>query len=90
MNYDELFKQPAFKAIKPEVLNNFKNLVENIKGKNANESMLHIMNFYNSMPKDTNLSREESNALMQAIVVNLSSEDRKNFLKMIDIINNFV
>ena len=90
MNYEELFQKDAFKSINPDILEKFKILASNIQGKSANEAILYIMNFYNSIPKDIKLSKEESDALMEAIILNLSSEDRKRFLEMIDLINNFI
>lgn len=90
MNYEELFKKDAFKRINPEILEKIKMLSINIQGKSSNESILYIMDFYNSMPKDINLSKEERDAVMEAIILNLSKEERKNFLKMLDLINNFV
>lgn len=90
MNYEELFKKDAFKSINPDILQKFKMLSSNIEGKSVNESILYIINFYNSIPKDTKLSKEESDALMEAIILNLSLEDRKKFLQMIDLINNFI
>ena len=90
MDYERLFKEDAFKSINPQVLENFKVLVKNIQGKSINESMMSIMTFYSSIPKDVKLSKEESEALIQAILVNLSSDDRKKFLKTIDLINNLM
>ena len=48
------------------------------------------MNFYNNIPKDIKLSKEESNALIQVIVLNMPEEEREKFIKMLDLISNFI
>lgn len=90
MDFEQLFKQEQFKKIDKQVLDSFVKLSQNIKGKSTNEAILHIMNFYKTMPKDTNLSKEETEALMQAILLNLSEKERNNFYKMLDLIGNFM
>nr|WP_317356717.1 hypothetical protein [uncultured Tyzzerella sp.] len=90
MDYNKLFEQEAFKAINPQILERFKILINNIKGKNNNEIILEIMNFYNNMPKNVTLSQEESDALIQAIILNMPQEEREKFLNMLDLINNFI
>ena len=88
MDYNKLFAQDAFKNINKDVLENFKVLANNIKGKSTNEAILHIMNFYNSIPKNVQMTKEEREALMKAIVLNLDDKERKNFLNMLDLISN--
>ncbi|WP_250278573.1 hypothetical protein [[Clostridium] colinum] len=90
MNYDEIFKQEAFKCINPEVLEKFNVLISNIKGKSTNEAILHIMNFYNCISKEVKISDKEKDTLIQAIILNLPEEDRKKFLNMLDMINNII
>lgn len=87
IDYNELFKQDAFKSINPEILENFKILVSNMSGKNTNEAFLHIMNFYNSIPKGIKLSKEESETLINTIILYLPQNERKNLLNMLEIIN---
>lgn len=88
MDYNKLFEQDAFKNIDKRVLENFKVLANNMKGKSINESILHIMNFYNSIPKNIKITKDESDTLMQAIVLNLDEKERKNFLDMLELISN--
>lgn len=90
MDYNELFQQDAFKAVKPVILERFKVLISNIKGKDNNQVIMEIMSFYNNMPKDVKLSKEESNALIQTIVLNMPEEEREKFIKMLDLISNFI
>lgn len=90
MDYNKLFQQDAFKAINPHILERFKVLIKNIKGKDNNQIIIEIMNFYNNIPKDVKLSKEESNALIQAIVLNMPEEEREKFIKMLDLISNFI
>ncbi|WP_317368701.1 hypothetical protein [uncultured Tyzzerella sp.] len=88
MDYNKLFQQEAFKSIDKNILEKFKMLIENIKGKNTNDIMIQIMSFYNSIPKGANLSKEESNALIQTIILNMDNKERENFLNMLDLINS--
>ena len=88
IDYNELFKQEAFKSINSDILEKFKILISNIKGKNTNEALLYIMDFYNSMPKNTNLSKEQSDALIKAIMLQLPKKERDNFLNMLELMNS--
>ena len=88
IDYNELFKQEAFKSINPDILEKFKILISNINGKNTNEALLHIMDFYNSMPKNTNLSKEQSDALIKAIILYLPKKERDNFLNMLELMSS--
>ena len=88
IDYNELFKQEAFKSINPDILEKFKILISNIKEKNTNEALLYIMDFYNSMPKNTNLSKEQSDALIKAIMLQLPKKERDNFLNMLELMNS--
>ncbi len=90
MDYNKLFEQEAFKAIDKNILDNFKILISNINGKSTNEMMLQIMNFYNNMPKGVSLSKEQSDALIKTISLNMKKEEREKFLNMLDLINKFV
>ena len=90
MDYNKLFQQEAFKAIDKNILDNFKTLISNINGKSTNEMMLQIMNFYNNMPKGVSLSKEQSDALIKTISLNMKKEEREKFLNMLDLINKFV
>ena len=88
IDYNELFKQEAFKSINSDILEKFKILISNIKGKNTNEALLYIMDFYNSIPKNTNLSKEQSDALIKAIMLQLPKKERDNFLNMLELMNS--
>ncbi len=90
MDYNKLFEQEAFKAIDRKVLDNFKVLISNLNGKSTNEMMLQIMNFYRNMPKGTNLSKEESDALIKTISLNMPKEEREKFLNMLSLISNLI
>lgn len=90
MDYNKLFEQEAFKAIDRKVLDNFKVLISNLNGKSTNEMMLQIMNFYRNMPKGTSLSKEESDALIKTISLNMPKEEREKFLNMLSLISNLI
>lgn len=90
MDYNKLFEQEAFKAIDRKVLDDFKVLISNLNGKSTNEMMLQIMNFYRNMPKGTSLSKEESDALIKTISLNMPKEERKKFLNMLSLISNLI
>ena len=90
MDYNKLFEQEAFKAIDSKILDDFKVLISNLNGKSTNEMMLQIMNFYRNMPKGTNLSKEESDALIKTISLNMPKEEREKFLNMLSLISNLI
>ncbi|MBS5794452.1 MAG: hypothetical protein KIC92_06785 [Clostridiales bacterium] len=90
MDYNKLFEQEAFKAIDRKVLDDFKVLISNLNGKSTNEMMLQIMNFYRNMPKGTSLSKEESDALIKTISLNMPKEEREKFLNMLSLISNLI
>lgn len=90
MDYNKLFEQEAFKAIDSKILDDFKVLISNLNGKSTNEMMLQIMNFYRNMPKGTNLSKEESDALIKTISLNMPREEREKFLNMLSLISNLI
>ena len=90
VDYNKLFEQEAFKAIDSKILDDFKVLISNLNGKSTNEMMLQIMNFYRNMPKGTNLSKEESDALIKTISLNMPKEEREKFLNMLSLISNLI
>lgn len=90
MDYNKLFEQEAFKAIDRKVLDDFKVLISNLNGKSTNEMMLQIMNFYRNMPKGASLSKEESDALIKTISLNMPKEEREKFLNMLSLISNLI
>ena len=90
MDYNKVFEQEAFKAIDSKILDDFKVLISNLNGKSTNEMMLQIMNFYRNMPKGTNLSKEESDALIKTISLNMPKEEREKFLNMLSLISNLI
>lgn len=90
MDYNKLFEQEAFKAIDSKILDDFKVLISNLNGKSTNEMMLQIMNFYRNMPKGTSLSKEEIDALIKTISLNMPKEEREKFLNMLSLISNLI
>jgi hypothetical protein len=88
--YEEILKKDAFRAISPDVKRAFKQLLIQIEGKGMTESMAAIMKFSQSMPKGKPLSREEQNAMKQAMLESLNNEDKMKFqklLQMLDMMN---
>lgn len=90
MDYNRLFEQEIFKTIDKNILDNFKILISNINCKNREEKMVYIIDFFNNLPKDINLSKEQVNAIIRTICLNMSVNERQNLLNMLDVISNFV
>jgi len=86
MNLDKLFKEDAFKNVDENFITSFKNLSEEIKGKNFNETLDLIIKFSENMPKDKIVSEAEKNAMISAILSSLNAEERNRFKSMLEIL----
>ncbi len=86
MNLDKLFKEDAFKNVDENLLESFKNLSEEIKGKGFNETLDLIIKFSESMPKNQVLSESEKNAIISAMLNSLNTEERNRFKSMLEML----
>ncbi len=86
MNLDKLFKEDAFKNVDKDFIASFKNLSDEIKGKNFNETLDLIIKFSENMPKDKIVSESEKNAMISAILNSLNTEERNRFKSMLEIL----
>jgi len=88
LDIDKLFKDKAFRNMDKNLLSSFKNLTENIKGKNFNETLDMIIKFSESMPKDRAISDNEKNAMISAILNSLNDDERNRFKTILNMIGD--
>lgn len=88
IDFDKIFSQNAFNSIKKEHLNLFKDFAKKIEGKNLNECMFDIMEFFNNFPKEAELSPNEKIEIIKCIMQSLDNSERKKFISILEIIEN--
>lgn len=79
VNYEELLKKEAFSALDDEQKKAFTELANKLSGKNVSESMLIMMDFMKNMPKGQPLSKNEQNAMLDAVLSSLPTDEAAKF-----------
>ncbi len=84
MDIDKLFNENAFKNVDKNLLNSFKKLSQDIKGKNFDETLDLVIKFSESMPKEKSISEDDRNAMIMAIINSLNQDERCQFKNMLE------
>lgn len=86
MELDKLFKKDAFKNIDKGFMSSLEKLSKDIKGKDFNETLDLIIKFSENMPKNKNISEEEKEAMINAILESLSADERNRFKTVLEML----
>ncbi len=83
---DSLFSKPAFTALGSERSDLFRRFAEDIDGKNPAEIAVRYVKLNTQLPKGQRLTKEEREAVSNAIKESLSDEDRRKFNMVLKLI----
>jgi superfamily II DNA helicase RecQ len=88
-DYAQILNKPAFQVLEPEQKEAFRQFMQNIEGKSTMEVMGAVMEFSKTMPKGRELSKEEQNALTQALYEGLNKADQQKFSAILKMMERF-
>ena len=79
MDAEAILGKPVFSKISSEQLSAIKELLAKLNGKTLIQSMPIMMQFMTNMPKGPELSTEEQEAMVDAVLDSLEEPDRSKF-----------
>ena len=79
MDIDRLFTHEAFQVLDEGQKTAYKQLDQDLQGKNTTEAMGIILQFQKSMPQGRKLTPEENQAMLVCIMESMPESDRKKF-----------
>ncbi|MDR3239847.1 MAG: hypothetical protein LBT44_07145 [Clostridiales bacterium] len=87
VDLEAMFQQEAFRRLAPEKLATFRKFATQIDGKSGPELMGVVMQFSKELSKGGAITKEERNAIIQAIGVCMAPADQPKFKNIIKMIN---
>lgn len=85
-NYDSMLDNPAFKDLELERREYFADLLKKMEGKNMVECMGIIISEKNKMPKGKDLSKDEQEQMLEALLNNMNEPERQKYKKIMKIL----
>jgi len=83
MNINDMLQNQAFRTLEPTRVEALKGVMHRLEGKTTTESLPIVMDFMKKLPAGHELSREELNAMAEAILSGLPESDRNRFKTML-------
>jgi len=89
MNIDEMLKNEVFKDLEQERIDAVKKIVEEVRGKSANEAMMIILKYSKVLNSGRKISKEEKEAMMEVVYGSLGSAEKEQFKGIIKFVEKF-
>lgn len=84
---DELLQDKAFDCLDTEVKKLLKGLYINIRGKTAQQAMPYVIMFAKSLPRGISLTKEQKNAILEAVTLDMTESEKKNLSYILNMFN---
>ena len=85
--YNEILNKPAFQNIEPERREAFRILLQRLEGKSMMESLAIIADFSRRLPPGRDLTKQEQEAMIAAMMESMDSGDKQRFNNILKMMN---
>lgn len=84
------FDDEKFKGINKEVLNELNSFMKKIEGKQMNDILFYIIDFYNNVLSKNFISDKDREMIIHTMFLSLSSEDREKLSNILNFVDDLV
>lgn len=83
---DNILNKSAFDCLDDNVKNSLYNLKSNMNGKTYEQKLAMIVAFVQSLPKGITLTKKEKQAMLEAVMEDMSESEKKRMSMLIGLI----